>query len=94
MKKAILLLVALISLNLVVAVNAETDPHKTMGISLNSDDDPYKDCHNGGYGARECSIAAGVKLAGGGFSDGCSVSCVPGTYACCGLKCKCVIAVD
>lgn len=89
-----MILAVLLSLNPVVAINVETDSSKAIEISLNSDDALYKDCHNGGYGAKECSIAAGVKLAGGGISDECSVSCVPGTYACCGLKCKCVKAEE
>lgn len=46
-------------------------------------------CYSGGRGASSCSIQAGITI-GGGISAGCSVTCLPGYYACCGLKCTCV----
>ena len=49
---------------------------------------PY--CHAGGPGASQCSIDAGINIAGYGVSGGCSVTCGSGTYACCTLRCTCV----
>lgn len=45
-------------------------------------------CYNGGPGNKSCSIAAGVEI-NGSTSIGCSVTCIDGYYACCGLSCIC-----
>lgn len=47
-------------------------------------------CYAGGPGATECSISAGIEIAGVGVSVGCSVSCGSGYYACCSIKCRCI----
>jgi len=46
-------------------------------------------CYNGGPGAIECSIAAGIDIAGYGVTTGCSIKCKDGYYACCGIHCRC-----
>lgn len=47
-------------------------------------------CYNGGPGANQCSIEAGITIVGNGVSANCSVSCNSGYYACCGIRCICV----
>lgn len=56
--------------------------------ALSATEAPF--CFSGGPGAEECSISAGIEIAGLGFSAGCSVSCRGNTYACCSLRCTCV----
>lgn len=46
------------------------------------------DCHNGGPGATNCSIDAGISM-GASLTTACSVTCGSGFYACCGLRCFC-----
>lgn len=94
MKKSIFCLVALICANVSVVLMAQNEGADVGVEALNNDDDPYKDCFSGGFGASECSIKAGADLGELGTSVGCSVTCVPGTYACCGIRCVCVIAKD
>ena len=48
---------------------------------------PY--CLHGGTGSTSCSIEAGVSILEFGVSEGCSVSCKDGYYACCGIRCTC-----
>lgn len=83
MKKSILLLITLVCLNLAVSMAAKTNQQ--------DNDDPYKDCHSGGYGALKCSIDKGTKLFDGTIAEGCHAECPEGTYACCGRTCKCVL---
>lgn len=47
-------------------------------------------CYNGGVGSNQCSIEGGITIAGSGVSANCSVSCDPGYYACCGIRCTCI----
>lgn len=47
-------------------------------------------CYNGGEGASQCEIEAGIEIAGYGVSATCSVTCRDGYYACCGIRCTCV----
>ena len=47
-------------------------------------------CYNGGVGASQCEIEAGINIAGFGVSGTCSVTCESGDYACCGVRCICV----
>lgn len=82
MKKSILSLGILICLNLAVSLMATP--------ILHDNDDPYKDCHSGGFGASACSIDKGTKLFDGTIAEGCEAKCPEGTYACCGRTCKCV----
>jgi len=46
-------------------------------------------CYAGGKGATQCSIEAGIVIAGYGISGGCSVTCGGTSFACCGLRCTC-----
>lgn len=47
-------------------------------------------CYNGGEGASQCSIEAGINIPGGyGISAKCDVTCRDGYYACCGIRCTC-----
>lgn len=46
-------------------------------------------CYAGGPGATQCSIDAGIEIAGAGITIGCSVTCGSG-YACCNINCTCV----
>lgn len=48
-------------------------------------------CHHGGMGAIECSIEAGVEIIGVGIATGCSVKCENHYYACCSLRCVCIL---
>ncbi len=50
---------------------------------------PY--CYNGGPGSTSCSIEGGLDILGVGVSASCSVSCMGGYYACCGIRCTCVL---
>lgn len=94
MKKSIICLIALICANVSVTIMAQNENSKLKVETVNNDDNTYKDCFSGGYGASECSIKAGADLGELGTSVGCSVTCVPVTYACCGIRCVCVIAQD
>lgn len=47
-------------------------------------------CYNGGEGASQCDIDAGITIAGYGVSAACSVTCKDGFYACCGIRCTCI----
>ncbi len=47
-------------------------------------------CHSGGPGSKACSIAAGIEIFGCGVTEGCSVDCYDGYYACCALQCVCI----
>mgnify|MGYP003309524624 CR=1 FL=1 len=48
-------------------------------------------CWSGGVGAQACSIDAGTEILGVGVSAGCSVSCYEGYYACCSIRCQCML---
>jgi hypothetical protein len=85
---AVLAITALTAFN--VSINTQEDG--LSNISLNdvealAGESGY--CENGGKGSTSCSIAAGVEIAGGGVTSGCSVSCTSGYYACCTLRCVC-----
>ena len=56
---------------------------------LASSSDPY--CYSGGRSASRCSVNAGTEIAGFGVSGGCSVACREGSYACCTIRCECVL---
>ena len=45
-------------------------------------------CYNGGCGASQCSIDAGISIAGYGISAAGSVTAEDGYFACCSLQCK------
>lgn len=52
---------------------------------------PHKNgCHSGGENSSSCSIGASFHVCIGGLGGNCSTSCFQGSYACCGLDCKCI----
>lgn len=57
--------------------------------ALTSGEDLNPFCYNGGRGAVYCSIDGGINVFGYGVSASCSVACVSGYYACCGIRCTC-----
>lgn len=58
--------------------------------TMANDEGPWNPvCYNGGVGSNQCSIDAGISIAGYGVSTACSVTCDPGYYSCCGLRCTC-----
>lgn len=77
-----------------IAYAAYVSEYAIEGVEVIDDEPelpPYfddKDCYNGGYDASHCSIDAGIDV-GVGISAKCDVTCVAGTYACCGLRCIC-----
>lgn len=58
-----------------------------LAYAENTPKNPY--CYNGGIGSSSCSIGGGLEILGFGVSTECSVSCVDGFYACCGIRCTC-----
>ncbi len=47
-------------------------------------------CYNGGCNTGQCSIDAGITIAGYGLTAAGSVgSCEDGSFACCTIRCKC-----
>lgn len=58
--------------------------------ALAHDESGDPDCYNGGRGASQCSIDAGIDLGAAGVSANCSVTCDAGYYACCHFRCTCV----
>lgn len=55
--------------------------------------DASNPCYSGGIGAQSCSIDAGTEILGSGVSLGCSVSCYDGYFACCSIRCLCMLAM-
>lgn len=47
-------------------------------------------CISGGPGASSCQVLPGMQI-GEGVTVGCSVNCISGYFACCGIKCECKI---
>lgn len=46
-------------------------------------------CHNGGYYSLSCSIDNSYYPCLGAIGGNCSVTCMKGSYACCGKSCEC-----
>lgn len=78
MKKTYLTVLMLAFANILVFALSAGGGAQTNGISVA--------CASGGVGSTQCSIDANVV----GNGAGCSVSCGPGYYACCGVGCYCV----
>ena len=93
MKKMYLIVLLLIMANaFFVGVSAMDSSAERNNLGLNDIEtlsDGTESCWSGGYGAKSCSISAGVHW-GFGISTGCSVSCEDNYYACCALRCHCV----
>ncbi len=93
MKKIYALIAAIIVLaaaSVAIIVNAgKPDSFFEANVeALANVEDVY--CYNGGIGASQCEIEAGITIAGHGVSATCSVTCRDGYYACCGIRCVCV----
>ncbi len=69
--------------------SAEKKVSEYAAEEQNSEEDGKMICHFGGPGASACEIPAGIDI-NGATSFSCSVTCVEGYYACCGIGCKCI----
>ncbi len=96
MKKIYSLLVMLAFLNILVFVGCKAQ--KSASVAVVATDQLIESgkipaevvdiCRNGGAGSASCSIQPGEEIEGY-LTQGCSVNCGPGYYACCGLRCSC-----
>lgn len=92
------LLIVLIMLNLGVWMatsctsienKAEKEVAEYAAEEAASEKDGKMFCKYGGPGASACEIPAGIDI-NGETSFSCSVTCIEGYYACCGIGCKCL----
>ena len=70
-------------------ITANSNAILSINVEALTKDPEEKPCFNGGPGATQCSISAGITLKLG-VTAGCSVTCSSGYYACCSYHCTCV----
>lgn len=104
MKKYYLIIAMLAAVNIVLSVGCAKSSNERIGqnedvtaladgVTEETDESTGADkkvtCLSGGIGATECKIGGGHKI-GDIITEGCSISCGEGTYACCGERCVCI----
>lgn len=93
MSRKILLLVFIIITISSVLITKSIMSNSNLNALLNTNVEALAavKCYSGGVGAQACSIEAGTEILGSGVSYGCSVSCYAGYYACCSIRCLCML---
>lgn len=93
MKKRLLivsLMVAFMSSVLLYVDSKRMTSFVDSNVNALAESESGRYCYSGGPGSNSCSIAAGIEILGCGVTEGCSVSCNDGYYACCVLQCTCI----
>lgn len=72
-------------------LSAESQPAEASGVeSINDIPRDELTCYTGGKGEKECKVEPGIKI-GDFVTTGCGVTCEDGYYACCGVRCICML---
>lgn len=88
--KQVLALLVLVVLNIAVfAYASEGNDTTAVAAVVAVDSTATMECFAGGPSSPGCSVPAGIKI-GNEITGGCSVSCMEGYYACCGVRCICL----
>lgn len=88
--KQIFALLVLVVLNIAVfAYASEGSDTIAVAEAVATDTTATMECFSGGPSSPSCSVPSGIKI-GNETSVGCSVSCMEGYYACCGVRCICL----